>query len=145
MNEKNKISKILSENDTGETGSHQAGILIPKNPPQILHYFPKLNINQKNPRAMINFTDMFGKKWKFNFIYYNNKFWGGTRNEYRLTGLTSFFREYNLVSGDKITFIKDENEYYIVSFEKTLEAKPKQVEDNQRIKLSNKWRVVPLV
>ena len=24
------ISKVLSSNDTGETGSHQAGILIPK-------------------------------------------------------------------------------------------------------------------
>ena len=33
------ISKILSANDIGATGGHQAGILIPKDP-RILGFFP---------------------------------------------------------------------------------------------------------
>ena len=144
MSVKLQISKILSENDTGETGSHQAGILIPKNPPQVLQFFPKLNKDQKNPRVIIGFTDLFRKNWKFNFIYYNNKFWGGTRNEYRLTGMTAFFKKYELFSGDEITFSRD-SEKYIVSFIKRDKEKTQKVKEKQQLKLSNKWRVIPLI
>ena len=40
------ISKVLSANDTGETGGHQAGILIPKSE-IILSFFPKLSSAKK--------------------------------------------------------------------------------------------------
>ena len=36
----NAIEKTLSKNDTGETGGHQAGILVPKEP-DILGFFPR--------------------------------------------------------------------------------------------------------
>ena len=83
-----KVTKLLSANDTGETGGHQAGICVPKRQ-EILSFFPTLDSRTKNPRMTIVFHCMnSGEKWTFNYIYYNNKFFGGTRNEYRLTGMT---------------------------------------------------------
>ena len=73
------IEKTLSRNDTGETGSHQAGIAIPKKK-GILSFFPDLDNKIKNPRILLNFTDSSGKLWEFSFIYYNNKYFDGTRN-----------------------------------------------------------------
>ena len=95
------ISKVLSSNDTGETGGHQAGILIPKGG-DVLEFFPVLNREEKNPRTYLYFTDDVNKRWKFNFIYYNNRLFGGTRNEYRLTGMTAYSRQNNLKTGDTI-------------------------------------------
>ena len=101
------ISKILSSNDTGETGGHQAGMLIPKEG-GILEFFPALNNEEKNPRTYLYFIDDVNKRWKFNFIYYNNKFFGGTRNEYRLTGMTAYIRQNNLKTGDTIVLSRDD-------------------------------------
>jgi hypothetical protein len=95
------VEKELSGNDTGETGGHQAGMLIPKGG-EILRFFPSLPSGMKNPRAVIDLVDETGRMWSFNFIYYNNKFFGGTRNEYRLTGMTEFVRAFNLKTGDTI-------------------------------------------
>ena len=100
------ISKILSSNDTGETGGHQAGILIPKGG-DILQFFPELDEEEKNPRTSLYFIDEANQRWKFNFIYYNNKFFGGTRNEYRLTGMTEYIRQNNLKAGDSIVLSRD--------------------------------------
>ena len=102
----NAIEKNLSRNDTGETGAHQAGILIPKKP-EILSFFPELNKYEKNPRFLITFHDDFGEQWSFSFIYYNNKFYGGTRNEYRLTGMTKFIRNNNI--GDRVKLLGYQN------------------------------------
>ena len=117
---KNKqvISKILSANDTGETGAHQAGIHIPKKP-EILGFFPNLDKSDKNPRQRLQFYDEDDAGWKFTFIYYNNKYFGGTRNEFRLTGTTKFFREKNLKCGDKL-FLEheEENKKYTIRYSK---------------------------
>ena len=86
------ISKVLSANDTGETGGHQAGLLIPKQE-RILSFFPSLDASTLNPRAHLQFEDDVGALWEFAFIYYNNGLFGGTRNEYRLTRMTRFMRE----------------------------------------------------
>ena len=67
-----KIEKTLTANDLGMTGSHQAGICIPKQK-EILDFFPKLESLVKNPRTTMTFIDEFEAKWSFNFIYYNNK------------------------------------------------------------------------
>ena len=93
-------------NDTGETGGHQAGILVPKGG-EVLKFFPDLGNEEKNPRAAMYFRDEAGKTWKLMFIYYNNKFFDekGTRNEYRLTGMTGYFRENGLKAGDEITLV----------------------------------------
>lgn len=95
------IKKILSANDVGETGTHQAGMLIPKTD-EILSFFPPLNRNTKNPRAILDFTDINNRLWRFVFIFYNNAFFGGTRNEYRLTHMTAYLQSYKLQSGDQI-------------------------------------------
>ena len=99
------VEKELSGNDTGETGAHQAGMHIPKGG-EILAFFPPLSPELKNPRAVIDVVDETGKEWAFNFIYYNNKFFGGTRNEYRLTGMTDFIRAFNLKTGDVVVLEK---------------------------------------
>ena len=102
------ITKELSANDTGATGGHQAGIHIPKTS-SILSFFPELDANTKNPRVVLEFVDEYGKRWEFAFIYYNNLFFGGTRNEYRLTRMTPFIRQHRLQPGDRVTLCRDSN------------------------------------
>ena len=100
------ITKALSANDTGHTGGHQAGILIPKNS-RILSFFPKLGTESKNPRHYLVFYDEDEQRWEFAFIYYNNKFFDGTRNEFRLTRMTAFIRQHGLQPGDRVTLRRD--------------------------------------
>lgn len=104
-----RISKRLSANDTGLTGGHQAGILIPKTP-DILSFFPVLGTGTKNPRITLVVREQAdGTRWEFTFIYYNNLLFGGTRNEYRLTGMTRYLRAVNAKAGDELVFSKDGN------------------------------------
>lgn len=131
------ISKVLSSNDTGETGGHQAGMLIPKGG-EILEFFPALNGDEKNPRTYLYFIDDVNKRWKFNFIYYNNKFFGGTRNEYRLTGMTAYIRQNNLKTGDTIVLSRDDIGILSIRFERqnsTSSSSPKLV-------ITGTWKVV---
>lgn len=51
-----RIAKLLSANDAGETGGHQAGILIPKDQ-KVLSFFPDLDRKILNPRCHIQFLD----------------------------------------------------------------------------------------
>jgi hypothetical protein len=102
-----QITKTLSANDVGETGGHQAGILVPKDR-AVLSFFPTLNPREKNPRVTLAFREPDGiTRWDFNFIYYNNRFFGGTRNEYRLTCMTKFLRARNAAVGDMVVLSKD--------------------------------------
>lgn len=142
------ITKILSSNDTGETGGHQAGMLIPKGD-DVLMFFPDLGNAEKNPRSAMYFVDDSGKTWKLNFIYYNNKFFDehGTRNEYRLTGMTAFFRENGLKAGDSITLIHDNNGEDRIEFKRVAEVQVKEVVDakgqvKKRLVLGTGWKIV---
>lgn len=130
------ISKILSSNDTGETGGHQAGMLIPKGG-EILEFFPALNKEVKNPRTTLYFIDEAGTRWKFNFIYYNNRFFGGTRNEYRLTGMTEYLRQNNLKTGDSIILSRSTDDLLSIRAERQNKssASPKFV-------ITGTWKVV---
>lgn len=138
MNNQNKrtksISKILSPNDIGLTGGHQAGILIPKKE-AILSFFPRLDSKQKNPRFLITFFDDSNLRWEFSFIYYNNTFFGGTRNEYRLTRMTKFMKSNNLKVGDELILINDK-EISRVSFIKN------SLQTQGRLKLSTEWKII---
>ena len=96
-----RIVKVLSANDTGETGGHQAGILVPKDP-MLLSFFPKLDAGIYNPRVHLRFVDDGGTFWEFAFIYYNNALFDGTRNEYRLTRMTKYIRQAGLAVGDEV-------------------------------------------
>ena len=106
------ISKPLSRNDLGLTGSHQSGMCIPRG---LVKFFPNLDSKEKNPRIALKVCDKNNEYWQFNYIYYNNKLFGGTRNEYRMTRMTSFFKKHNLKHGDRIQFMcaSLDNEYNI--------------------------------
>ena len=128
------IEKVLSANDTGETGGHQAGILVPKDP-RILDFFPRLDQTIKNPRAVLDIRDDTGHEWTFSFIYYNNRLFGGTRNEYRLTGMTAFFREFNLKTGDTLVFRRVSLRHLNLSYRRAKRG-------SRVLKLSGTWKVI---
>jgi hypothetical protein len=131
------ITKILSRNDTGETGGHQAGILIPREE-RLLAFFPGLDGKSKNPRHELTFRDPSGQNWIFAFIYYNNRFFGGTRNEYRLTRMTSFIRAHNLRLGDEVTLSRDAGNAYHVNYKRSKSAGG----DSKTLKLGTSWREI---
>ncbi|MDT8781114.1 MAG: hypothetical protein IAX22_00510 [Candidatus Bathyarchaeota archaeon] len=145
LGKKSKIIKTLSPNDMGETGSHQAGILVPKFPPDIVSFFPSLDSSKKNPRKSISFVDKQNQAWYFNFIYYNGRFFGGTRDEYRLTSMTPFFKFYGLKSGDDLILEKEsmnEKDNYFVDF---LRFGGNHVNfEGSKLKLSGSWRIIPV-
>jgi hypothetical protein len=102
--------KILSSNDTGKTGTHQAGILIPKSEAGLLDLFPRLDQKEYNPSTFITASGSGGERYNLRFIYYNSKLHGtGTRNEYRLTHLTEFLRLHQSKPGDFFRITRDEN------------------------------------
>lgn len=100
------IIKKLSRNDLGLTGSHQAGICVPKKV-VAKDFFPSLNPQDYNPRIVI---PMFceNERVDVNFIFYNNRLHGcGTRCEYRLTGISKFLKKHNLKEGESLVFTFD--------------------------------------
>jgi len=132
------ITKTLSRNDTGETGGHQAGILVPKNP-AVLSFFPALGFTEKNPRHMLTFSDELGEKWTFAFIYYNNSLFGGTRNEYRLTRMTPFIRGHNLQAGDALTLHRSRDGYYSITYQRKHQSAQRS---DGTLRLGSSWKVV---
>lgn len=133
------VEKILSANDLGLTGAHQAGLFIPKYP-RILNFFPKLDSSTKNPRRFIHFLDENGEYHRFCFIYYNSRKLGcGTRNEYRLTCMTGYMRACNLKVGDTVVFSLKDGEYH-VGYKRKAEAEFLQEENT--LVLSGKWKVI---
>lgn len=134
------IKKKLTRNDIGANGSHQGGILIPKDS-EILSFFPSLENNARNPRKTITFIDENEISWRFNFIYYNSRSFNGTRNEFRLTGMTHFLRSNELCAGDELIFMKDEFERRHIKFRHVTKAS--EVSGNV-IRLSSNWTVINL-
>lgn len=132
------ISKILSPNDTGETGGHQAGILIPKDP-EILDFFPPLDATERNPRYHLPFFDDSGGRWDFAFIYYNNRFFGGTRNEFRLTHMTSFVQMNGLKSGDELILKRNLQGMRLVTYKR---ARQSLAGTNGVLRLGSQWKVI---
>lgn len=94
--------KTLSANDVGSTGGHQAGILIPKGEKELLAMLPPLDPGIKNPNVWLDCVDESGEHRRFKFRYYNNKLHDptGTRNEYRVTYMTAWFRNLRAQEGD---------------------------------------------
>ena len=138
------ISKILSANDSGETGGHQAGLLIPKQE-RILSFFPLLDASRLNPRVHLNFEDEAGRFWEFAFIYYNNRFFGRTRNEYRLTRMTRYIREAGLVTGDEVVMHRDSGGSYSISYRRSNEQPVSANEAGETIiRLGAGWKVIEI-
>ena len=131
------ISKVLSSNDIGLTGGHQSGIHIPKQD-DILSFFPKVDKTKKNPRYLLTFYDDSNEKWELSFIYYNNRFFGGTRNEYRLTRMTKFFTSHNLKVGDELFLTKSDNGEKRISYKRFNEL------SGTKLRLSTEWKVISI-
>lgn len=97
--------KLLSANDTGETGTHQAGICVPKENDKLLSFFPRLDPEKFNPDSWFVCEDNSGEHWKMRYVYYNGKLHGrNSRNEYRITHTTKFLRKWKARSGDYMVF-----------------------------------------
>ena len=141
MNYSTQITKTLSANDVGETGGHQAGILVPKDL-EILSFFPVLNSKEKNPRVTLVFREEDGiTRWDFNFIYYNNRFFGGTRNEYRLTCMTQYLRARNAKVGDHVVLSKCSEGRHTVELKRANVAAMMQ---DDVLVLSGGWKVIKI-
>ncbi len=141
MKHTSQITKTLTANDVGETGGHQAGILVPKER-EILSFFPALNPREKNPRVTLAFREPDEiTRWDFNFIYYNNRFFGGTRNEYRLTCMTKYFRAWNAAVGDLV--VMSQNAEGRLQVELKRSNIPEVTEDDVLV-LSGGWKVIQI-
>jgi hypothetical protein len=138
---KTEIRKKLSANDVGDTGAHQAGILVPKSE-QVLSFFPGLDGVERNPRATLVMRERSdGTRWEFNFIYYNNRLFGGTRNEFRLTCMTKYLRAAAAKAGDELIFAKDKNASYVVDIARSSPSSTSLSPDGVLI-LSGGWKVI---
>jgi hypothetical protein len=78
--------KRLSGNDTLANEAHQAGPYVPKE--LLFRVFPELHDeSRRNPDLQIDArVDSHGTQRTVRAIWYNNRYFGGTRNEARVTG-----------------------------------------------------------
>lgn len=140
----NKIYKILTKNDTGETKSHQSGITIPKIVAET-DIFPQLSKEILNPREEVVFYDENGDLWKFQYIYYNDCYHGKpaklAHNEHRLTCTKDYIRKNSLVAGDSIWFGLDETNVRRIGFVK---SESKKLDEKVIIKLKADWHYIKL-
>jgi hypothetical protein len=136
--------KLLSANDVGKTGGHQAGILIPRSEVELLNFLPYLDPSIKNPSVWIQCTDENSNFWQFRYIYYNNKLHdkNGTRNEYRITHMTKYLRDIAAREGDSIElFSEGETLDYQIRLVHQPITNPAESSNPSRIKLRG-WRRV---
>ncbi len=100
-----EVLKKLSANDLGWTGSHQAGIHIPKQN-DVLSFFPPLDEGSHNPECEVAARIMpSGVDVTLRYIYYNGKKTGRNgRDEYRLTRGAEMFRVLDPRPGDLLKF-----------------------------------------
>lgn len=136
--------KELTANDTGETGAHQAGVHIPKSQTDLLSFLPCLDRSTKNPDAWLEMKDDTGDVWRFRYIYYNNSFHdpGGTRDEFRITHMTGFFRSVGASAGDTLVLSGKPGSWrYDVSVRKTREATEAESSVPIRVRLRGWQRV----
>lgn len=117
-------AKVLTKNDTGETGGHQGGILVPKSNRDLISFFPELSLDDFNPEEWLLCTDPDGEVWEMRYVYYNGKSFTppkSTRNEYRITYMTKFFAKWNATAEDSVCFTATGKENsYKISIEKKL-------------------------
>lgn len=142
---KKSFSKTLSANDVGTTGTHQAGILVPKGEQELLAFLPPLDTGVKNPDAWIQCTDEQGNQRKFRFVYYNNKLHdkNGTRNEYRLTYMTRYLKAIRAAEGDALEISRvDGAADYSIRLIRKAEAAAEPIDIPVRIKITAGWRRV---
>jgi hypothetical protein len=129
------VSKVLTPNDTGATGSHQAGIHVPM---ALVKFFPPLQEESRNPDHWISVRSK-GAVWSWRFIHYNKaRFGEGTRDEYRLTHITGFMNASAAVAGQvlKLTAVAP------AEYEAHVDAMAADDDDTVVLLTSGAWRVV---
>ena len=139
------IEKVLTSNDVGETGSHQAGIAVPSHP-GFLDFFPRLP-EEPNPSLIIQFHAPDGEVWDFRYVYYNNSLYGGTRNERRLCRTGKFLKTWQAHAGDVLVLIRNAENGFTASIRKTSsEAEPECPETEEsagkEFRETPKYRIV---
>ena len=136
------VSKRLSANDLGLTGTHQAGILIPKSP-EIVGFFPGLDEDRRNPSCMVTvFLPELEEFVDLRFIHYNGKKTGmSTRDEYRLTGTTRMLRALGAGEGDDLEFHRNYNGDVHVRVIHT-SANDEENLSGKVVQLSGGWRLI---
>ncbi len=145
---KESYAKELTRNDLGLTGSHQAGICVPRKDKGLMGFFPHLNAKEFNPDVWIQCVDAKGKNWKMRYVYYNGKIHGvNTRNEYRITYMTKFFRVWGAVEGCSVVFTAtDDPNKFFIQIEKSRHLMGNQDGDRLKDKVSKvvltAWRKV---
>ena len=132
-----RVQKKLSPNDMGDTKSHQAGIHVPK---ALVHFFPKLNESDLNPRANVRLQNERGATGTCTYIHYNNRVVSdGTRNEYRITRIRPFLTKCGARTGDTIEFDRlAENEYVV----RVVESVTEPTSDLVVVDLAGGWKEV---
>lgn len=141
-----KAWKTLSRNDTGETHSHQSGISIIKDIAWS-GIFPTLTTEYLNPRTEVKFKDEEGYIWSFQYIYYNDIFFGKPRekghNEFRLTCVKDFIQAYDIKAGDEIWFALDEDGNRVIGFNKAaLASDESEDNDDDVIVIRHGWKMI---
>ena len=132
------IAKVLSNNDVGTTGSHQAGMCVPRSG-DVRSFFPPLDENVLNPRAVVVVREAVSStRWEFNFIYYNNRRFGGTRNEYRLTGMTAYLRAVGAKAGDVVEMWRTSGESILVELKRG-SSSPAVGDNDDVLVLGSEW------
>ncbi|EPJ56194.1 MAG: hypothetical protein OFPI_00850 [Osedax symbiont Rs2] len=145
MNESN--AKLLTKNDTGETGGHQGGICVPRSNHALLSFFPELESKKFNPDTWLYCTDPDGQEWKMRYVYYNGKIFSpqqSTRNEYRITYMTGFFRKWEATAGDSVVFkaTGQENQYQIFIEKDAKDLSTEDLAPNPKVVVLKGWRHV---
>lgn len=100
--------RFITGNDTGTTGSHQAGFYVPKCASELLFDTPGVKGENKDKYVQIKWQDDFITDSRM--IYYGK----GTRNEYRVTRFGRnfpFFEDENV--GDLLILAKFSEEEYV--------------------------------
>jgi hypothetical protein len=117
------FEKPLSPNDIGQTGSHQAAVVISKSDYFSSQVFPELEAEKDNPEARVRFLRRDGGPGvDARFVYYNNKNRGGSRDEIRLTGITDFLRQVSPNPGDFLRLEIDSEGRHFISIRRDYSA-----------------------
>lgn len=85
---------------------------------EAVSFFPSLGVDTLNPRVTLQFEDQSGEFWSFDFIYYNNVYFGGTRDEYRLTPMNNYFYHNRIKAGDAIILERTGDKEFKIRHEK---------------------------
>jgi hypothetical protein len=145
MSRNYEVSVRLTANDIGTTGSHNAGIYVPKDP-RILSLLPNLDKTERNPDAWFKaYFPELGKIFDLRYIYYNNQFWSnGTRNEYRITWIREALAALHAQENDQLVFSKSQESGFVVTIELRKGSIDQQIADAKTSQVNERWSVTIL-